>query len=190
MDAEKFAAFLVQLRKEKGLTQKELADLLHVTDKAVSKWETARGFPDIKLLEPLARALGVSLVELLQGERQTSPTLTTEEADAVVSQAMDQSQKVTALRYLRLFRWVLTGLAAACALVLLPQASLWLYMAWFSLSHNLGIIGGADGPTAVITVYHVTPDPPAWLTMGLPALGLVLSVIFAVKVGRLERKLK
>lgn len=189
MNAEKFAAFLAQLRREKGLTQKELADLLHVTDKAVSKWETGRGFPDIKLLEPLARALGVSLVELLQGERQPSPTLTAEEADAVVSQAMDQSQKVTARRYLRLFRWLLIGLAAACALTLLPQVSFWLTMAWLNRPRDLGVIGGADGPTYIITAYQIF-DPPMWLSVGLPALGLVLCVIFAVKVGRLERKLK
>ena len=45
-----------------------------MTDKAVSKWETGRGFPDLKLLEPLAQTLEVSLVELLQGERTSSPT--------------------------------------------------------------------------------------------------------------------
>ncbi len=189
MESEKLGAFIAQLRKERGMTQRELADALHVTDKAVSKWETGKGFPDLKLMEPLARALGVSLVELLQCQRQEEPTLTAEQADAVVSRAMGQSERVTALRYLRLFRWLLTGLAAACALALLPQASYWLYMTWFSLSHDLGIIGGADGPTAIITITR-TFDPPVWLSVGLPVLGLVLCVIFAVKVGRLERKLK
>ena len=55
MDNERFGAFIAQLRKDLGLTQKELADKLNVTDKAVSKWETAKGFPDVKLLEPLPR---------------------------------------------------------------------------------------------------------------------------------------
>ena len=64
MDNIQFGAFVAQLRKERGLTQKELADKLNVTDKAISKWETGKGFPDIKLMEPLAQALGVSLVEL------------------------------------------------------------------------------------------------------------------------------
>ena len=58
MDNERFGTFLAQMRKEMGLTQKELADKLNVTDKAVSKWETGKGFPDVKLLEPLAQALG------------------------------------------------------------------------------------------------------------------------------------
>ena len=76
MDNIQFGAFIAQLRREQGLTQKELADKLNITDKAVSKWETAKGFPDVKLLEPLAQALGVSLVELMQGKRQEADTLT------------------------------------------------------------------------------------------------------------------
>ena len=70
MDNMQFGAFVAQLRKEQGFTQKELADRLNVTDKAVSKWETAKGFPDVKLLEPLAQALGVSLVDLSLMEKQ------------------------------------------------------------------------------------------------------------------------
>lgn len=55
------------LREAKGLTQEELAARIHVGAKAVSKWETSRGFPDISLLEPLAAALGISVIELLSG---------------------------------------------------------------------------------------------------------------------------
>ena len=56
------------LRERKGLTQAELADVLGVSDKAVSKWETAKGLPDITLIEPLATALGVSVMELMSGD--------------------------------------------------------------------------------------------------------------------------
>ncbi len=55
------------LRTQKKLTQEELAERIHVTGKAVSKWETGQGLPDITLLEPLARALGVSVIELMNG---------------------------------------------------------------------------------------------------------------------------
>lgn len=55
-------------REAKGLTQSELADIIGVTSKAVSKWETGKGFPDISLLSPLASALSVSVIELLNGE--------------------------------------------------------------------------------------------------------------------------
>ena len=68
MDNQKFGAFLAQCRKEKGWTQKDLAARLHVTDKAVSKWERGLGFPDIKLIEPLAAELGVSILELMRSE--------------------------------------------------------------------------------------------------------------------------
>lgn len=56
------------LREKKKLTQSELADKIGVTAKAVSKWETAKGLPDISLIEPLAAALGVSVTELISGE--------------------------------------------------------------------------------------------------------------------------
>ena len=56
------------LREKKGYTQKQLADLIAVSDKTVSKWETLRGLPDISLLEPLAAALGVPLAALFSGE--------------------------------------------------------------------------------------------------------------------------
>lgn len=60
-------AMIRRLREERKMTQQELADILQVSDKAVSKWETGRGYPDITLLEPLAKALGVSVMELLSG---------------------------------------------------------------------------------------------------------------------------
>ena len=60
------------LRERKALTQKQLAEKLCISDKTVSKWETGKGLPDISLLEDLARALGVSLTELMTGDLQTN----------------------------------------------------------------------------------------------------------------------
>ncbi len=57
-----------QLREARGITQLELADEIGVSSKTVSKWETAKGLPDITLLEPLAKALGVSVMELMSGQ--------------------------------------------------------------------------------------------------------------------------
>lgn len=56
------------LREKKGITQSQLAETLGVSSKAVSKWETAKGFPDITLIEPLAKALSVSVMELMSGD--------------------------------------------------------------------------------------------------------------------------
>ena len=70
MDAQKFGAFIAQCRKEKSMTQSELAAKIMVTDKAVSRLERGKGFPDINLLLPLAEALEVSVLELMHSERQ------------------------------------------------------------------------------------------------------------------------
>ena len=59
MDAKSFGVFLARTRRERGLTQSALAEQLHVTDKAVSRWERGLGFPDIGTLGPLAQALGL-----------------------------------------------------------------------------------------------------------------------------------
>ena len=61
MDARTFGNYLSRMRKAQGLTQAELAEQLHVTDKAVSRWERGIGLPDINTLEPLADALGLGL---------------------------------------------------------------------------------------------------------------------------------
>ena len=57
-----------RLREAKGITQQQLADEIGVSSKAVSKWETAKGLPDITLIESLAKALGVSVMELMSGD--------------------------------------------------------------------------------------------------------------------------
>ena len=61
-------AVIRKLREQKNMTQAELAEVLQVSDKAISKWENGHGYPDITLLEPLAAALGISVLELLSGE--------------------------------------------------------------------------------------------------------------------------
>lgn len=68
MDQYVTGEIIKKLREEKGLTQLELSKIVNVTDKAVSRWETGKGYPDIAILEPLSAALGVSVTELLSGE--------------------------------------------------------------------------------------------------------------------------
>ena len=69
MDCDKIGKFIANSRKQKGLTQSELADKLNITDRAVSKWERGKGCPDISLLEDLSKILDVSIIELLKGEK-------------------------------------------------------------------------------------------------------------------------
>ncbi len=69
MDANKIGAFIKELRSELNMTQKDLAGAINCTDKAISRWETGRGIPEVSMLIPLSKTLGVSVNELLMGER-------------------------------------------------------------------------------------------------------------------------
>ena len=68
MDKYVTGAVIRRLRENKKMTQEELAEKVFVSSKAVSKWETGQGFPDVSLIEPLAKALDISVIELLSGE--------------------------------------------------------------------------------------------------------------------------
>lgn len=94
MDNAKTGALIRELRREKGITQKQLADALHVTDKAVSKWERGICAPDLALLEPLADELGCTILELISGERakHDGKSITdTKETEEAVKTAIDYS---------------------------------------------------------------------------------------------------
>ena len=75
MQSEKVGELITKLRKDKRLTQTELADLLGVTDKAVSRWERGDGFPEITITPKLASILGISIDELLSGEKKEKPMI-------------------------------------------------------------------------------------------------------------------
>lgn len=140
-----------------------------------------------------ARALGVSLVELMRGERLEADALPVADAEQVVSQAMDRSQRTTARRYLKLLSALLIGIGVLCLLRLIPYViSLVIYLKYDLLfaAGDYGIIGGADGPTAIITA---TPAFPWWDTWGAPitaAIGLILCIVLTIKVKRLTKDMK
>lgn len=85
MDLKKTGAFIAQRRRDRGLTQSQLAAHLAVTDKAVSRWETGRGFPDPATLPALAEALGVSIAELVNGEAAAVEETRESSEEAVLS---------------------------------------------------------------------------------------------------------
>ena len=69
MDQIRIGKFIAESRRSKGLTQRQLADALAISDKTVSKWETGRGLPEVSLMLPLCGALGITVNDLLSGER-------------------------------------------------------------------------------------------------------------------------
>ena len=89
MDVKKFGSFIATVRKEQQMTQAELAQKLQVTDKAVSKWERGLGFPDINTIEPLAEALGVSVLEIMKSERIIEPGVSALVADEALTDAFE-----------------------------------------------------------------------------------------------------
>ena len=69
MDQIRIGKFIANARKEKGMTQRELADTLLISDKTISKWECGKGLPEVSLMLPLCEALDISVNDLLSGER-------------------------------------------------------------------------------------------------------------------------
>ena len=92
MSPDKCGSFISKLRKEQGLTQKELADKLFVSDKAVSKWETGKGYPDVNSLMSLSSYFNVTVNELLSGEYLHSDNYK-EKADENIVSAIKESEK-------------------------------------------------------------------------------------------------
>ena len=72
MDQQKIGSFISSCRNEKGLTQAQLAEMLGVSDKSISRWENGRTMPDISLYEPLCQALGIQVSELLYARKMIS----------------------------------------------------------------------------------------------------------------------
>jgi transcriptional regulator with XRE-family HTH domain len=131
IDKEKFGAFVAQLRREKGCTQKELAQQLLISDKAVSKWETGASLPDVTMLQPLAEQLGVTVTELLYARRMApQEQIPTGEVEQLVHSTIQLSSEEHAARARRrrMWRWIYVG----CLLAVGAEAAL-LLSAGFSL---------------------------------------------------------
>lgn len=170
MDAEKFGAFIQRCRKDLGLTQAELAERLHVTDKAISRWERGVGFPDIKLLEPLAEALGVTLIELMQS-RRIEEGLTKDAASALAAETVSLMQQQKKLSVQRRVILVIGSVLISAAEVFLLYLALFanLQPRWIRyVLYAIGILGGNIGVRGlryIVTKQYLQPTPKtAWST--------------------------
>ena len=128
IDYEKTGHLIQQRRRELHLTQKEVADRLGVTDRAVSKWETARSFPDVAMLKPLADILDISVGELLDGQlREASGNITAEEAGETAIRGIHVYTRQNLQRYR-----ILLGILAVL-LILLVSVGLY---EWHEYAHR------------------------------------------------------
>ena len=92
MNSQKCGKFIAELRKEKNLTQKDLANKLNVSDKAISRWETGKGFPDVDSLQALSSFFDVTINELLSGEKAETKTIE-EIAEENIIYAITETEK-------------------------------------------------------------------------------------------------
>ena len=132
MDAKKFGAFIAMLCKENNFTQLDLAKKLQVTDKAVSKWERGLGFPDINTIEPLADALGLSILEIMKSEKIVEPEISPDTASSALLDTFEivkSQRKAERIAILKISGCI----AAFLAVLLLIDSAGWMIflMAYF-----------------------------------------------------------
>lgn len=211
MDPTQMGAFIAQQRKARGLTQQRLAEPLGVTDKAVSKWERGLSCPDIALLTPLAELLGVSVNELLRGERAPVDA----EPEALVNTALSYADKAQRARSLGGRRIAALAVGGALALGMLICAVCALSIdgvlgwAWYPILSCLlagavalpailiprrGVYWALGALTALLPPYLAALD---WLTGGVGVLrvgaptglaGVAYLWIIALLMVRMRRK--
>ncbi len=133
MDSTKTGLFIADRRKQKNWTQAELGEKIGVTDKAISRWETGRGFPDISLLRPLSKALGVSVNEILAGEIIAAEHTRESADDALIQTLTYSKQKIS--RIITGILFAVGGFLLICSLLFLGYDT-----SWVSVYSIIGVI--------------------------------------------------
>lgn len=152
MEARELGLFIAKLRKEKQITQAELAKQLNVTDKAVSRWERGLGFPDINTLEPLASSLGVSLAELMRCAKNSEVNQNFDDENTGILASID----IAKMQRRKLIKKIILGFFS-CIIGLCSV----LYAICFFINRSWSFaIGGNDGPTAVFVAGKIGNLPP------------------------------
>ena len=117
MNYKEIGLFISKKRKELNMTQKELANKLDVTDKAVSKWERGLGCPDISILEVLSNILGVSILELLKGRNIEGEVIPVVEADDYLKNTINYSKKSLNKKILDLLTIIIVGITSFIVII-------------------------------------------------------------------------
>lgn len=172
MDAHKLGSFIATQRKELGLTQADLAEKLHVTDKAISRWERGIGLPDINTIEPLAVALNVSVVEVMKSELLTE-AITEQDTSTVIKDVIDLLEKKRAER--RKICFFCGVIALLLSLILLiDNIGFWGFVGVFLTT--FGFVGGIV--LAIYSIYRMKRKLPYKTTFFIGLLLLLIPIIF------------
>lgn len=115
MDQVKIGKFIAQTRKEKQLTQRQLADLLNMSDKTISKWETGRGLPDVSMILSLCEILDINANELLSGERIPDELYKQKAEETLLNFVSEKKQHINSMVYEHVS---LLFIAVACMVLL------------------------------------------------------------------------
>ncbi len=126
MNLDKIGKFIALNRRNKGLTQEQLAEKLGVTNKTVSRWETGRYMPDLSLLKPLSEELGITLNELLSGEKLDKENIV-EDMELGIIKTLDYSNKKVenVYRKISIIMMVMGAVISVSALTIFDKESSW-----------------------------------------------------------------
>lgn len=134
MDQEQIGRFIAVIRKEKGMTQEQLGELLGVSQKSISRWENGKTMPDLSLYEPLCDVLGVQVSELLYGKRMSNE----EKVDCGETSALNVLTTKSQLETLAIFTEILIVVGIIISITLtkmlattIPEMLLTLISGWF-----------------------------------------------------------
>lgn len=150
MNLDKIGRFIALNRKNKGLTQEQLAEKLGVTNKTVSRWETGKYMPDLSLLKPLSEELGITLNELLSGENVDKEKIV-ENAELSIIKALDYSSKKVENehRKISIIMMVMGAIICVSALTIFDKES-----SWCCIYSILGIILFVIGLVRMLNMFN------------------------------------
>jgi transcriptional regulator with XRE-family HTH domain len=166
MDYKKTGELIARTRKECGLTQRELAEQLHISDRTVSKWERGIGFPDVSLLEPLSKSLDPSISEIVTGERSGNSNQRDMSEEEIMKAAFAILKREIAKQMRK--KILMTSIA-----IILPFFISILF--WSHIPSEIGILVGTKSP--YISKLFVFTVPP-----------IVLLVANAIHIARIDGK--
>ena len=176
MNQEKISYFIQQTRKEHGMTQKELADKLGISDKTVSKWETGKGMPDMDFLVPLCNALDINVNEHLSGEK-LSLTNYSEKAEENMMNLLKENEEHKKGTLLQNVLGILLALLALGSMMVMPGNT---SITWFLDAFTLIELVLICGACVLLSGVHTKQGIVEVIRMSVIPAGVLISMVGVV----------